>query len=68
MICPYCGTNDQFMTVDTRSREWGMKRIKKCLKCGEKFATIEVCEITEEAKDSLRKSKKIREYKRRKEK
>ena len=64
MICPYCNTPDQIMTLETRSKEWGMKRMKKCLKCGGRFPTIEVYDVTDEALNSLNKSKKIQKSKR----
>ena len=59
MICPYCKAEDQFMTLSTRTREWGMKRVKKCLQCGKNFPTIEIHELTDEAIKSLTVSKKI---------
>lgn len=53
MKCPKCNADNQARTLSTRSREWGMKRVKQCLKCGHRFATIEIYEITTEAMRSL---------------
>lgn len=45
MICPVCGSN-QICVVD--SRTYGIKKFvrrrRKCLKCNERFSTVEVLE------------------------
>ena len=53
MKCPYCNESNKFTTVDSRPREWGIKRRKRCLKCNRIFATIEIYNISEEALSSL---------------
>ena len=63
MNCPYCQAKDRIQTLETRSRDWGTKRIKKCLQCGNRFSTIEVYEVTDEALASLKKSSMIRNSK-----
>ena len=57
MKCPYCDTQDNFLTVESRSRPWGVKRRKLCLSCNRTFPTIEINQITDEALASLRRSK-----------
>ena len=68
MICPYCNAGDQFVTLDTRSKIWGVRRRKRCLQCNRTFATVEVYQISEEAEKALTQSKKILRTKRRKQK
>ena len=68
MICPYCSVEDQFVTLDTRSKTWGVRRRKRCLQCNQTFATVEVYQISEEAEKTLAQSKKILRTKRREQK
>jgi len=58
MKCPCCNVEDQSTVLSSRSREWGMKRIRHCLSCNRNFATIEIYKITDDALNSLSKSKK----------
>lgn len=58
MKCPYCKVDDQNHVLITRSREWFIKRIRECLACKKRFATIEINKITDEAYKSLSISKK----------
>ena len=53
MTCPHCGSIDQSNVLSTRSREWGIKRIRHCLSCNRNFATIEITKITDDATESL---------------
>lgn len=66
MTCPYCKTADQSIVVSTRIKEFGIKRIRKCLVCDRKFATIEINRITEQAIKSLNQSTKSLKTKERK--
>ena len=59
MKCPYCNVDDNFITLDSRSREFGIKRRRKCLSCGYNFATIEIYKTTKEALKSLDLSQKF---------
>lgn len=53
MICPNCNKDGRFATVDSRHREWGVKRVRVCPNCGKRVATIEIYKVTQEAIDSL---------------
>lgn len=53
MRCPYCNAEDSFITKETRSRDWGIKRRKECLRCNKRFATIEINALSEAAMKSL---------------
>lgn len=53
MNCPDCNS-DNTKVIDSRPSDWGVKRIRKCIDCGYKFATIEIREITDEAIESLK--------------
>lgn len=59
MKCPYCNADDNFTTMNSRPRDWGIKRVKECLSCGYHFATVEVHEFTDEAYKSLEHSQKL---------
>lgn len=43
MKCPYCGVDDQAMVADSRPKDYGVLRRRKCLSCGRRFSTIELC-------------------------
>jgi len=66
MKCDKCGSN-QLIITNTRSTDWGVKRTRICLDCGNHMATIEVSKITDEAIISLKKSKKLTRKRPRKE-
>lgn len=59
MICPHCKAEDQSTILSTRTRSYGIKRVRRCLVCGSRFATIEINKITEEAVKSLKHSIKL---------
>lgn len=59
MKCPMCETNDQFKTIESRPKEWGVKRRKECLVCGYHVATIEISEPSKEAFKSLARSQRL---------
>lgn len=63
MTCPWCNKDGRFKTVDTRHRWWGVKRVKVCPSCGKHVATIEVCQITTQAIESLEISQSLIDYK-----
>jgi len=53
MNCPKCGYSGKQHTVDSRPRDWGVKRTRVCDKCNYKYSTIEVHRLTKEAIKSL---------------
>jgi len=53
MKCPNCGAEDNFKTVDSRPKRWGIKRVKQCLSCNYRIATIEIHKISQEALNEL---------------
>ena len=65
MICPNCKKNERFKTVDSRQREWGIKRVKVCPNCGLHVPTVEIYDVSPEMIESLRTSQYLIEYKRR---
>lgn len=61
MKCPWCDTDNQSNIISTRSRIFGVKRVRVCLACKRRFATIEITEMNDNAFKSLRES--IRRFK-----
>ena len=59
MRCPQCNEPDNFTTIDSRPREWGIKRRKRCLNCNKTFATIEIYQFSHEAFTSLGLNKRL---------
>jgi len=68
MICPICGKKGKFATIDSRPRDWGVKRMRKCPNCNVHIPTIEIFNASPEAIESLELSKYFTEcrYKERK--
>lgn len=66
MICPKCGANARFKTYDSRPRDYGVRRLKTCPRCGQHIATVEVCQFTKESMTELAETqKRLDEYKER---
>lgn len=65
MICPVCGKNSRFTTIDSRQRDWGIKRMKKCPNCKVHIPTIEIYNASPEAIESLGLSKYLTECRKR---
>jgi len=40
MRCPHCG-HQEFKVLDTREAEQGVRRRRQCLRCGNRFTTVE---------------------------
>lgn len=45
MRCPYCHYRDSRVT-DSRSTDDGIRRRRQCIRCGERFTTVEVVQVS----------------------
>ena len=67
MKCNNCGSN-QLSVTNTRDYDWGVKRVRVCLACGQHIPTVEVNKITDEIIKSLERSKRMVRSRQRKDK
>ncbi len=45
MRCPHCG-HDESRVLDTRDSEQGIRRRRQCLRCENRFSTVEKAQAT----------------------
>ncbi|MGK9450324.1 NrdR family transcriptional regulator [Acidithiobacillus caldus] len=41
MLCPKCGSS-KHRVIDSRQYDFGVRRRRECLECGERFSTVEI--------------------------
>jgi transcriptional regulator NrdR family protein len=53
MKCPKCGASKWQSVIDSRPREWGIKRIRHCANCQYRYATGEVHTFSKQALNDI---------------